>query len=124
MTAGPQIQPWTCFAGALDAQCNTVRRPSPTPTSPPAAGRCSAYDPDNPPTDVATTDSDSGKTVPFIVRQETGTLDRDQYRIAALYDPGKPSAPWATQDGINHRLVIFHGASAATPSTSRPTRPT
>ena len=29
-------------------------------------------------------------TVPFIVRLETGYLDRDQYAIATLFDPSKP----------------------------------
>lgn len=113
VTAGPQIQPWTCFDGSLDKQCNrpvsyTYKYKS---TS---GGGLQDYDPDNPPQDVATTTTDSGQTVPFIVRQETGTLDRDQYRIAALFDPSQPSAPWATQPGLNHRLVIFHGFSCDT----------
>ena len=52
--------------------------------------------------------------MPFIVRQETGAIDRDEYRIAVLYDPGKPWQPWAPQPGYNHKLVIFHGASCDT----------
>lgn len=112
VTAGPQIQPWKCFDGSLDKQCN---RPvsytfSYKSTS---GGPLRAYDPDSPPADVATTEVE-GRQVPFVVREEVGTLDRDQYRIAALHDPSKPSAPWATQDGINHRLVVFHGASCDT----------
>lgn len=112
-TAGPQIQPWTCMDGALDKQCNRapVYEYSYKPTS---GGPFQPYDPDNPPSDVATTKTDSGATVPFIVRQETGVLDRDQYRIAALFDPSKPSAPWMPQLGLNHRMVIFHGVSCET----------
>ena len=111
--AGPQIQPWTCFDGALDKQCD---RP---PTyeffyKSTGGGSLQSYDPKNPPSDVATTTTDNGKTVPFIVRQETGELDRDEYRIAVLYDPSKPWAPWAPQEGFNHKLVIFHGASCDT----------
>src|SRR4051794_6865512 len=111
--AGPQIQPWTCFDGALDAQCN---RPATyawyyQSTS---GGSLKSYDPDNPPSDVATTKTDQGKTVPFIVRQETGEIDRDEYRIAVLYDPEKPFTATAPQDGFNHKLVIFHGASCDT----------
>jgi Tannase-like family of unknown function (DUF6351) len=52
--------------------------------------------------------------VPFIVRQETGTIDRDQYRIAVLFDPSKPWAPTDPQDGFNHKLLIFHGFSCDT----------
>lgn len=111
--SGPQIQPWTCSEGARDAQCNR----------PPAfrflyksteGGELRPYDQENPPSDVATTTTDDGKSVPFIVREETGVLARDQYRIAVLYDPAKPWAPTAPQDGYNHKLVITHGASCDT----------
>src|SRR4051794_29542408 len=95
--AGPQIQPWTCFDGALDKQCN--RAPSYDyfykSTS---GGDLKAYDPANPPSDVATTTTDQGKTVPFIVRQETGEIDRDEYHIAVLFDPSKPWVAVAPQD--------------------------
>ncbi|MEA2492955.1 MAG: hypothetical protein QOJ29_866 [Thermoleophilaceae bacterium] len=114
--AGPQIQPWTCFAGALDKQCNrpVIYAFSYKPTS---GAPLQAYDPENPPSDVAMTTTDQGKTVPFIVRQETGTIDRDEYRIAVLFDPKKPWSPVAPQDGFNHKLVIFHGASCDTAYT-------
>jgi hypothetical protein len=113
ITSGPQIQPWRCAAGATDSQCN---RP---PTieyryKSTEGGSLREYDPENPPSDVATTTTDQGKTVPFIVRYEVGTLDRDEYRIAVLYDPAKPWAPWAPQEGYNHKLVVFHGASCDT----------
>jgi Tannase-like family of unknown function (DUF6351) len=111
--AGPQIQPWTCFPGALDAQCN---RP---PTyeflyKSTRGGSLRAYDPQSPPSDVATTTTDEGKEVPFVVRHEIGALDRDEYRIAVLYDPSKPWEPWAPQEGFNHKMVVFHGASCDT----------
>jgi hypothetical protein len=113
VTGGPQIQPWACFEGAIDKQCN---RPVEYEFfyKPQGGGGLQSYDPDNPPSDVATTETDNGRTVPFIVRQETGALDRDEYRIATLYDPSKPWAPWAPQEGFNHKLVIFHGASCDT----------
>jgi hypothetical protein len=111
--AGPQIQPWKCFGGALDAQCNQA--PEYTYTyKPTGGGGLQAYDPDNPPSDVATTKTDQGKTVPFIVREEVGSIDRDEYRVAALYDPSKPYLPTMPQDGFNHKLVITHGASCDT----------
>jgi hypothetical protein len=71
----------------------------------------SAYDPASPPSDVATTTTDEGKTVPYIVRVEKGYQDRDQYAIAVLYDPSKPWDPWNPQQQWNHKLVITHGAS-------------
>ena len=60
------------------------------------------------------TTTDQGKTVPYIVRQETGTIDRDQYRIAVLYNPALPWSPATPQDGFNHKAVATHGASCNT----------
>ncbi|MGH8505522.1 MAG: DUF6351 family protein [Stenotrophobium sp.] len=109
--SGPQLQPWTCQKGAVDAQCNqppvyTYLYKSTTPFT-----ALQAYDPAHPATDVATTTTDAGVTVPFIVRVETGYQDRDQYRIATLFQPGKPWAPWAPQPQWNHKLLISHGGS-------------
>jgi hypothetical protein len=113
--SGPQIQPWTCAAGAADAQCN--RPPAYAfkyiSTNPTKSG-FQDYNPDSPPSDVATTTTDQGKTVPFIVRTETGTIDRDQYRIAVLFDPAKPWTAAEPQPQFNHKLVITHGASCDT----------
>ena len=108
--SGPQIQPWVCQSTAVDAQCN---QPATVEWlyMPADGGGLTAYDPENPPSDVGTTTTDEGKTVPFIVRHETGYQDRDQYQIAILYDPSKPFEPWAPQDGWNHKLLITHGAS-------------
>ena len=113
--SGPQVQPWGCADGATDAQCN---RP-PTfnffyKSTDPMGSGLDEYDPENPPTDVATTTTDQGNTVPFIVREEVGVIDRDEYRIAVLYDPSKPWEPWAPQPGFNRKLVITHGASCDT----------
>jgi hypothetical protein len=111
--SGPQIQPWTCAAGAEDAQCN---REATVEYRYVATGRSGfqPYDPDNPPGDVATTTTDEGHTVPFIVRVETGAINRDQYRFAVLWNPEEAWAPWAPQAAFNHKMVIFHGASCHT----------
>lgn len=111
--SGPQIQPWTCAEGALDEQCN---RPPTYEHFYKRTGRSGLepYDPDEPPSDVDTTTTNDGKTVPFIVREETGVLARDEYKIAVLFDPERPWEPWAPQDGYNGRLVITHGASCDT----------
>src|SRR4051794_16277761 len=111
--AGPQIQPWTCFDGSLDKQCNRPVEYSFLYKST-QGGDLKAYDPKSPPSDVATTTTDQGRTVPFIVRQEIGTIDRDEYRIAVLYNPKQPWSAVDPQDGFNHKAVIFHGASCDT----------
>ena len=117
--SGEQIQPWLCTTGSnglgpeQDAQCN-----APTTYAffymPSGGGGFQAYDPNNPPADVGTTTTDQGKTVPYIIRQETGTQNRGIYRIAVLYDPTQPFEPWASQDGWNHKLFYPFGASCGT----------
>jgi Tannase-like family of unknown function (DUF6351) len=130
---GPQVQPWVCQAGATDAQCDAPTTyayyympaidqsqvnsltgatdlsdafQSYTPSSPPPAAA------------IATTTTDNGTTVPYIVRVETGYLDRDQYSIGMLWQPGKPWAPWAPQPQWDHKLVITHGASCGADHTT------
>ncbi|HVT63728.1 MAG TPA: DUF6351 family protein [Mycobacteriales bacterium] len=126
--AGPQVKPWKCQAGAKDAQCN--QRPSysyqyvPVGTNTlgvgitgvASVGSFRPYDPQSPPPSelIATTTTRNGVTVPFIVREEIGYIDRDQYSIAALWQPGKPWHPWAPQPQYIDRLVITHGASCDT----------
>lgn len=109
--AGPQVQPWTCADGDQNDNCN--REPTVEYMVSSGSG-FSAYDPASPPASVPTTVTDEGRTVPFIIRVETGNLDRDQYRFAVLWDPAKPFEPWAPQEGFNRKLVIYHGASCDT----------
>jgi hypothetical protein len=123
--AGPQVKPWSCAAGALDAQCD--RPPTYQYFYMPAASsdaadpsnfvggdpRFQPYDPSNPPSSsqVAQTTTDGGQTVPFIVRVETGTIDRGQYNIGVLYDPTGGWSPWSPQPGWNHKLLLLGGPS-------------
>ena len=126
--SGPQIQPWLCQAGAKDKQCDQPPAFAyyylPAGTSSTGAGASGiasespfqSYDPNSPPPSaaIATTTTTDGVTVPFIIREETGYIDRDQYAIATLWQPGKPWEPWAPQRQYNGRLVITHGASCDT----------
>jgi hypothetical protein len=119
--SGEQIQPWLCTTASnglgpeQDAQCN-----APTTyaffykSTDPTKSGFQAYDPANPPLDVATTTTDQGKTVPYIIRHETGTQNRGIYRIAVLFDPTKGWEPWAPQQGWNHKLLYPYGASCGT----------
>jgi hypothetical protein len=110
--SGPQVQPWQCEAGAVDKQCNQPVKYDYTYKDA-TTGQFQAYDPKSPPSSdqIATTTTQTGATVPFIVRTETGYQDRDQYKIAVLYQPDKPWAAWAPQPQFNHKLLITHGAS-------------
>jgi hypothetical protein len=115
---GPQVKPWICttedsgLGKAQDAQCN-----APTTfeflykSTDPTASGLQPYDPKAPPSDVATTTTDEGATVPFIVRTERGTIDRAIYDIAILYDPTKPWTPEAAQAGWNHKVTVPFGGS-------------
>jgi hypothetical protein len=115
--SGPLIEPWTCNNGSKAKDCSAA--PEVTylykSTNPAAAG-LQAYDPASPPSDVATTKTDEGNTVPFIVRQEIGYSLRDQYRIAALYEPkqGATPDPAAANPGYANKLVLTHGVSCDT----------
>jgi hypothetical protein len=108
--SGPQVQPWVCQSTATDSQCNQPASYQYQYNSS-VTGQFGDYDPQSPPSDVATTTTDAGKTVPYVVRIETGYQDRDQYAIAVLYDPRKPWSAWDPQQQWNHKLLITHGAS-------------
>lgn len=62
------------------------------------------------PEDIMLTTPSSGIDVPFIVRLETGTLNRAIYQIAMLHDPATP-APSAVAPGPawNQRLLYTFG---------------
>jgi hypothetical protein len=108
--SGPQLQPWKCQETAKDAQCNQPVKFTYIYKSTDGSSGFKDYDPKNPPSDVADTTTDSGVTVPFIVRVESGYIDRDQYTIATLFRPGKKWSATRPQNQFNHKLLITHGA--------------
>jgi hypothetical protein len=113
--SGPQIQPWACAAGTTGKQCS--KKPVYTYSYLPVTGGAFRdYDRENPPPSgsIASTTTQTGVTVPFIVRVETGFMDRDEYRVAALFQPGKPWNGLKPQPQFNHKLVLMHGASCDT----------
>jgi Tannase-like family of unknown function (DUF6351) len=63
------------------------------------------------PADVATVTTNAGVTVPFVVRVETGTVDRGIYQNAVLFDPTTESAPspLTPPKAWNHRLIAIEG---------------
>lgn len=64
------------------------------------------------PEDVATTTTMDGVKVPFIVRVETGTMNRGIYQNAILHDPTVEAAPspFAPPKAWNRRLLAVHGS--------------
>ncbi len=110
--SGPQVQPWVCQSGALDAQCNQPAEYSYLykSTNRTRTGLL-PYDPQNPPTDVASTTTDDGITLPFIVRVERGFQDRDEYKILTLFQPDQPWTAWSPQPQWNRKLLITHGGN-------------
>jgi hypothetical protein len=58
------------------------------------------------PADLAYTTTVTGATVPYIVRLETGTINRAIYQTAILHNPNDPApSPFAPPAGWNKRLI-------------------
>jgi hypothetical protein len=108
--SGPQTRHYHCQDTARDARCN---QPATYDflyeSSNPLTTGLQPYDPAAPPSDVATTTTDQGVEVPFVVRREQGYQDRDRYTILTLFRPGKPWHAWAPQRQWNHKLLVTHG---------------
>jgi hypothetical protein len=118
--SGPHQTPFICETQAfglgapLDADCSVATRvdyfyrsqqQQDNPFKP--------YDITGPkPADLATTTTLDGKTVPYIIRRERGTINRAVYLIAFLHEPGTPLPhPWnAGASSWNGRLIYTFGA--------------
>ena len=118
--SGAQVQPWTCSttsnpslgpadrcavqrADAVSATC--IARP---PTRSPPTTR-----PAPRPANMATTTTDQGVTVDYIVRIERGTMNRGIHEIAVLFDPTQPWTPWQPQPQWNHKVLMLYGAGTS-----------
>ncbi|WP_233521869.1 DUF6351 family protein [Streptomyces triticagri] len=123
--AGPHEQPYVCdteefktVTGAtlgrpLDEDCSVRTRIDYMYRT--TAGEFAALpDGDERPADLATTTTSAGEDVPYIVRVETGTINRAVYETAVLHDPesGDP-APVTRGPGWNGRLVYGFGGGCA-----------
>ncbi|HZB73030.1 MAG TPA: DUF6351 family protein, partial [Acidimicrobiales bacterium] len=63
-------------------------------------------DPAAPPADVATTTTMDGRTVPFVVRWERGTINRFVYSVAMLAPVGEAD-PTTPDDSLWNRRLVF-----------------
>jgi hypothetical protein len=112
--SGPHISPYECrtvqngLGAPLDADCSATTqvvwyyRTTANifkPLADPTGAR---------PADLATTTTNDGNTVPYIVRVESGTINRGVYRLAVLDNPAKDSpATWKPGPGWNRKLVAY-----------------
>jgi hypothetical protein len=135
--SGPHQQPFICeteFSGlekSADADCNaptrvqyfyrsTKRMTGVEAKKRPERGELGpGYLPLNSsaelPADLAVTTTTDGKRVNFIIRVETGTINRGVYRIAFLHQPGQPLPDaWTEIPGWNGRLVYSFGGGCRT----------
>ena len=106
-----------CTFGLPDPVWNIGATATTVPAAPtPATTACfKPYSLGSTPTDMATTTTDSGVTVPYIVGVERGTLNRGIYDIAVLVDPSKPRTAVAPQGGWTGKVYYTFGASTGQP---------
>jgi Tannase-like family of unknown function (DUF6351) len=124
IVSGPHIHPFIC-------QTESFHLPDQTTLGPPIDSDCSAEtrvnyvykstedgmfrplpDPTVLPPDVARTTNTEGVTVWYVVRVETGTMNRGIYQNAILHDPTSdpPPSPFSPPAGWNRKLIAIHGA--------------
>ena len=121
--SGPHEQPFICMTEAfrlpvtgdtlgraLDADCSSMTRSDYVYWSTTGLFR-PLLDPTILPPDVATTTTNQGVTVRYIVRVETGTINRAIYQVALLHDPTTepPPDPFTRSAGWNGRLIYTFG---------------
>ena len=120
--SGEQVQPWQCSTAtatpslgpALDAQCNAPTQYRFMYRSA-VSNNFQSYDPANPPpaASIATAVTESGASVPYIVRIERGTMNRGIHEIAVLFDPSRPWTAWSAQAQWNRKLILQFGAGTS-----------
>lgn len=116
--AGPLLTPYECrtkqsgLGDPTDANCSAPTRYD-WFYKPAGGGAYKPYDPKGPkPSDVAAATTIEGKTVPYIVRVESGVIDRSIYRIAVLDDPATDG--FSPTEGWNGRLAVTFGGGCGT----------
>lgn len=121
--SGPHEQPFVCETDAftlvsgetlgapLDDDCSIARRVDYAYRSTEDGELKPLTDPHVRPADLATTTTLTSAEVPYIVRIETGTVNRAVYQIAMLHDPMTDADPdpWASPAGWNGRLIYTFG---------------
>jgi Tannase-like family of unknown function (DUF6351) len=123
IVSGPHTSPFICqtdtfllpdgrpIGPALDANCTFQMRVQYVYRAVGAKAFAPLADPKRLPADVATTTTLTGATVPFVVRVETGAMNRGIYQNVVLHDPtSEPEpTPFTPPRGWNRRLIAVHG---------------
>ena len=124
--SGPQEQPFICETDAFplvsgqtlghpldEESCSIARRVDYAyrSTDESIDGLQPLDDPRSRPADLATTTTLNDVEVPYIVRIETGTINRAVYQIAMLHNPATEPDPdaWTPAAGWNGRLIYTFG---------------
>jgi hypothetical protein len=129
IVSGPHLQPFVC-------QTEEFRLPDGSTLGPPLDADCTvqtrvqhvyraadgslkplaATTPVPVPDDVAMTTTLAGLTVPFILRIETGSMNRGIYQNVVLHNPATDPAPtpFTPPPAWNHRLIAIHGVGCPT----------
>jgi hypothetical protein len=121
--SGPHEQPFICetdrfelvsgetLGPALDDACSVARRVDYAYRSTADGELKPLADPRARPADLAATTTLTDTEVPYIVRIETGTINRAIYQIAMLHDPAADAEPdpWTPPAGWNGRLIYTFG---------------
>jgi hypothetical protein len=118
--ATPQLETaGTSVAGGLQASgfaaaLASVDAAAPRTGGPNVGGAPNPFRPFTPgaprPADLAQTTTSDGRTVPYIIRREMGTINRAVYVIAFLHEPGTPLPdPWTADAAWNGRLIYSFG---------------
>tara|TARA_R110002072_G_scaffold284396_3_gene448535 strand:+ start:23711 stop:25726 length:2016 start_codon:yes stop_codon:yes gene_type:complete len=93
-----------------DEACTIVTRTDYVYRSDSSPGFLPLPDPGTVPADAMETETSMGARVPFVVRLETGTINRAIYQIATLHNPAEPApSALAPSTGWNQRLVYTFG---------------
>ncbi|MDP1933221.1 MAG: DUF6351 family protein [Gammaproteobacteria bacterium] len=66
------------------------------------------------PADMINTTTIAGNTAPFLVRVESGTINRSIYHMAVLDDPRATYGQWSPDRGWNKRLLFSFGGGCGT----------
>jgi hypothetical protein len=114
--SGPHIAPYECrttqngLGGPLDADCSAATKISYFYRSTSNSFKALSKPSSPYPTDLVNTTTTDGRTVPYILRVEAGTINRGVYRIAILDNPAQSSTgTWKPGPGWNGKLVVSFG---------------
>jgi hypothetical protein len=129
LISGDQIEPWICDTTGADDAAGSIQPnflgPShgpacETPTvtklfyKPLVGNQFRPYDPPTTPREaIASTTTQTGVTMPFIVRVEEGVQNRGIYAIATLFDPARRWTPFSQQPQWNGKVLAQFGGGNA-----------